>query len=608
MQRKKKWIIIGLAVVVVAPVMVFLALRYVPFHKLMRRPSSADVAFVNEPQSPGNAPFSLYYDFEVDTTQSTPSGLYKGIAHSGKYSTKAFGKNSFSLSLERQVSDLHVPVMDVVSLSAWVYVFPSDHEPQASLVFTVTNTVGVNTCWKGVSVHGPLVPRGHWFKISGTFHLSGVQIRPDDKIQVYFWNNSPTDILADDFYVVFGSQAPRKGDSARVDMTLGIPFRPTFNYPPFKTFFLERDEVGNGNSAWLVNSDGITQGAPGPADQLCTGTFGPGEGLASLLVLTPEGSMQLFHFCSAGNAFREIPVNCPPGLTPLLSGAILYTGSFLGTQADQLLFMGAGGLLLAELAGGGDPCKKEPASLTLKEIWSSSSLDINGSRVGNPNQLVVGDFNGDRLAELLVIGAQGSWDLFSFRNGGWLALALGEEDKLREWDSRFFDYRITPGRFVPKAAGDLLLTVFTDKNKNHPKYSLVKFEPAEHRFVPALARTEGTLGKTAGLDTLKLTDQFLTGNFSPGIPGVFLRYNRDWRYDLKNLRFNDSTFEILGNLDFRGYDKDFNPKYFEHLKLVSGTLVHPGITSLLVIAWNNENLAFLPNTLQVYTLPLKTKP
>src|SRR5512138_1776692 len=79
MQKKTKWILIGLTAIVIMGIAVILALRYFPFHKLMKRPSSVDMAFVNKPQAPGSAPFSLYFDFEVDTTAKTPAGLYRGI-------------------------------------------------------------------------------------------------------------------------------------------------------------------------------------------------------------------------------------------------------------------------------------------------------------------------------------------------------------------------------------------------------------------------------------------------------------------------------------------------------------------------------------------------
>ena len=92
------------------------------------------------------------------------------------------------------------------------------------------------------------------------------------------------------------------------------------------------------------------------------------------------------------------------------------------------------------------------------------------------------------------------------------------------------------------------------------------------------------------------------------------RYNRDWRYDLKEIRFNDTTFQVLANMDFTGYEKDHNPKYYEMLRLVPAMLVNPGLTSFLVIGKNGKNdpkkkenkefidLPALPCSIQVYSI------
>jgi hypothetical protein len=448
--------------------------------------------------------------------------------------------------MERKVSDLGVTDLSAVALSAWVYVYPSANEPQASLVFTVTNTVGVNTCWKGVSLHGPLVPRGKWFKISGQFNLADVKIRQDDKIQVYFWNNSDTDILADDFYVVFGSEVPRKGDSARVDMTRGVAYQPKFNMPPFRTAVLQKEEIGNQDSPWLVSAGTLKAGEITPADQVvCGSLMSTGAGLESLFILKRDGSLQIFQFCPKDQVFRDVKVDCPAGLSSELAGAMLKKGPFLGNGSDQLLFITGKGVLLAGFEKGGDPCGKTPQSTALKELWRSSGRDINGIAVSQDSPVTVCDLNGDRQTELLLIKPGGSWEVLAFKSGNWTTLATGEEDKMREWDPRFFEFSITTGRFTGAAGGDQVLTVFSDKAKRFRNYSLVRFVPGEKKFVNALKGTEGSSGKTIGLDSLKLTDRYLQGNFVTGGPAFFLRYNRDWRYDLKELRFNDSTYQIL---------------------------------------------------------------
>ena len=608
MTRKKKWLIYGGIGLVLAAVVVLLGWRYLPWHKLMKRPTTDEIAFLNKPQGPGSGPYSISLDFEVDPKAGIPGDIYQGIAHSGNFSTRTFGKNTFSVMYEKTVRDLNVPDMKAVALSAWVYVFPSSGEPEGSLVFTVTNTVGVNTCWKGVSLHGPMVPREQWFKISGSFSLTDVQIRPDDKIQVYFWNNSDTKVLSDDFYIVFGAQAPRKGDSAMTDMTRG--YNPTLNIPPFPVFFLHQEQTLNGNETTLD----IT-----PNDRVLTGRFtDSGDGLESIFVIKPDGAPGLFHYCPE-QGFRKIQVTCPESLKKDLAGAVPLRGSFTSPNKDEILFVGEKTLILAGFGQPGGPCKM--AGTELKVLWRSDPASINGVAVRTPGSLVPCDVNADRITELLMIAGQGSWQLFRFASDTWVSLVSGTENKLGEWDDKYVDYTVTAGHFLPGGSQDQLLTVFTEKSKKRFSYSLVKYLPGERKFVKALPAREGNIGLTVGHDTLKPGDQFFFGSFNPGENPGFLRYNRDWRFDLKAMQFNDSAFVIKGDIDFTGYEKDYNPKFYEALKLVPGKLISPTVTSILVIARNCkdpdykgcncrewEDLPYLPGTSRIYSFTSKPKP
>jgi hypothetical protein len=122
------------------------------------------------------------------------------------------------------------------------------------------------------------------------------------------------------------------------------------------------------------------------------------------------------------------------------------------------------------------------------------------------------------------------------------------------------------------------------------------------------------------LDTLHPDDEFFTGPFDNSGRSKVLRYSRNWRFDLKEIIFNDTTFHVMANMDFKGYEKDFNPKYYDVLRIIPGVFLKPGEESFMVIGRNcktrdtltNEcsefqNLPFLPNTLQFYSFQTSKK-
>jgi hypothetical protein len=92
--------------------------------------------------------------------------------------------------------------------------------------------------------------------------------------------------------------------------------------------------------------------------------------------------------------------------------------------------------------------------------------------------------------------------------------------------------------------------------------------------------------------------------------------NTDWRLDLKLMQPDKDGYTIIGNIDFKGYPDDHNPKYYEFVKIVAGKFTDPKQSSLLVMMRNcaddhfngihckeYENIAALPNSTQLYIAP-----
>lgn len=101
-----------------------------------------------------------------------------------------------------------------------------------------------------------------------------------------------------------------------------------------------------------------------------------------------------------------------------------------------------------------------------------------------------------------------------------------------------------------------------------------------------------------------------SGNFTSD-KNQTLKLDRSWRFDLKLIENNI----ILGNVDFKGYPNDCNPKYYEFVKLIPGNFLSSKLTSLLVVMCNCadadfsgescnqiEDLPFLPNSVQLYSI------
>ena len=614
MQKKQKRFLLFSVILVVLIVVAALSARYIPFNKILKISGTTETEFVNRQHISSEIPHTLYFDFEVDPKSGNTGTLYKGIAHSGHYSTKTFGKNSFSFAVERKAGDIGLGNLGAVAMSAWVYVFPGKNDPLGTFVFTASND-NINVAWKGILVSGSEVPRGKWFKISGMFDLSDVTFKPGYKLVFYFWNNSSTDILVDDFYIVFGGPKPRKGDSTLVDLTGGTPFTPKFNFPPYPFHLFGKEEINNENSSFLIKHGKTKEGDISPYDRIFSGHFiSDNRGTEDLLVINKAGKADLFTLCRDDKAFRKITPVIPPDLQSFFQSADVITGCFSGGGTAQLLLSGPKGLLVGEFEKIRDACSGNAVKASFKTLWKTT----NNPFPAGTGHLIAADLYGNNVTEILTTAADGSWKVFRFdkaKKEPLTVLASGDSDPLKQWNNLQTDFKITPGRFLQKYPQEILLTVSGDKTKPGYSWSLLRFDPASHSFIPCFNEKQNHLGKTIGLDTLKPGDEIFTGTFDNSGKIQVFRYNRDWRYDLKEIRFNDSTFQVIANMDFIGYEKDFNPKYYEILRLVPAMLVNPGLTSFLVIGKNCKkkdpkekeckefiDLPALPGILQVFTL------
>jgi hypothetical protein len=618
MNRTKKRITLFALSAIILIVAVVVTLRYFPLNKILRIGSTPETEYINQEQIHSQGPNALFFDFEVDKPSGNSNNLYKGIAHSGKFSSKAFGKNTYSIAVDRKAGEIGMDNLDAVGMSSWVYIFPTSNEITGAFVFTINNDLGVNICWKGIPVSGKNVPLGKWFKISGLFDLTDLKLKENFKIQIYFWNNSSTDILVDDFYIVFGGQKQRRGDSSYVDMTKGTAFQPRFNFPPFPFKWLEKQEINNQNSTFLIKSVDLNEGEISPLDKVCKGNFTSTDGKEDILVVKSAGTVELYHFCADKSNFIKIKTTIPSELAAAFKTGRIMAGKFTRPAIDQVLIITKEDLILGAFDPVKDFCSSgNDSQTTFKVTWKMALQKITPMRLSE--FLLSCDFNGDQISELVNIANNGSWTMFQLNPSQITPLtvmASGKENTVKEWQSKKPAINVSTGKFLNNLGQDLILTIFNSEKSKSYNYSLRRYDAGSRQFVTVFSEKQNFIGKTIGLDTLCPDDEFFTGLFDNSGRNKILRYNREWRFDLKEIKFNDTTFQVMANMDFTGYEKDFNPKYFDVLRIIPGMFLNPKTLSLLVIGRNCkkrepitgecsafQNLPFLPNTLQFYSYP-----
>lgn len=242
-----------------------------------------------------------------------------------------------------------------------------------------------------------------------------------------------------------------------------------------------------------------------------------------------------------------------------------------------------------------------------QEIGNENSTSItppNNKKGGNhfnPNsEYIVGDFVPDKngLDEILCVGPAGGKGLYSYSP---------EEKQFKALWSTSLSYDSVWSNNNNYYCGDLnadgkLDVLLVDKNTKN--WGIVTFNGKEW-----IIKSQGNNPKKEWLKKNQNETEF-PGNYF-GDKQTVLKLNNEWRFDLKMMDGDN----ILGNVDFKGYPKDYNPKYYEFVKLIPGNFLSKNQTSLLVVMCNCrdadfsgekckqiEDLPYLPNSVQLYSI------
>ncbi len=232
-----------------------------------------------------------------------------------------------------------------------------------------------------------------------------------------------------------------------------------------------------------------------------------------------------------------------------------------------------------------------------KEFEKIAESGENESSLFDPSNVYFsGDYNSDGKHDLLSVNTtNGSWQILNYLNNKWQIGYSGKNNFKEHWYKQH--------AFVSSGK------TFTDKDaltlsngKSLLSLQLTNGEWQEKMIsIPASAQT-----------VFHSNDLYYTGSIAGSKQTLLL--NKDWRFDLKLISTDDNDPTIRYMVDFKGYESDHNPKYYEFTKLVSGNFYSENNLSLLVFAFNCadsnfdgikctsiENNKQLPNKIELYT-------
>ena len=499
---------------------------------------------------------SFYYDMEGPDELENGGTISEDVAHSGKRSSLVSGKNSCSASISKKYSDVVNGTLKLVLASAWIY--PTSKNQESTFVFEVRSPDGSFAYWGGKSIADMNLEVNTWHKLNAMFQIpqeNYQKFRPDDELHVYMFNNNDTKVYVDDILVSFGDVPAPPGSHCFVEMNSVMNNKYTFDrtHPPYPIRYISLAEIGNHSSSCLIDNESECYGRLNPGENIFAGKFISANSGTDELISINEASIELYQFCKSAGRF-------------VIAGKIQHsfqtithavTGDFTGNGKQEIfLITHAGSVLLGFSELPSVHCADNLNGSKMHELWSGE--------FGNQGKLLSADLTGDHKDELILTDPAGRYRAMTFDGHDWKIIA--------ENNSPFpsLDSTSTQITGLFSRSGTMqLITCFMGEDKIHTAF--ISLNGNKLKAIDL------------GIDNVFAPDDQLFRVQTKGKLDEIISFNHSRRFELKKIYPESRQFYISSTIDFRGYDKDQNPKYYEFPKIIPGNFTGSGLEILCIL-------------------------
>ena len=527
----------------------------------------------------------IYCDFESPEQAGTPN-LSSKQAHSGTNSVLLNLTTEYGPQFCKTISQVTNDTLSRISASVWLY--PQKEKLSCSMVLIIKDKNGKQVFWSEKSVKNSTLHKNEWNKFNTDYSFSPEEYRKfqsTDNACIFLWNRDGSDIYADDFEIVFGTELPRSGTSPNVDVQelAGKSYSFDPYKPPFQFQFFENEKIDV--SPFLPqNPDNKYEFFP--TDHFLSANT-DGDDKNELLRFRNDS----LDICSYDDVTRKfqcktcfIPSLINPSLCQFLSGDIN------GDGVEELIVM--------------NPTTSKIQTYGFKNISENklkllSEIDLPIKRI---RFISCGKFDITNHSELLFFENESSkFFIMSYANDNWKINHQGNYN-LNIGDAAITG--IVTGKFLNNQTDNIIITYTVNNSIGLTTLQYIEFGNTFQSDYPA----KNILNYFSGNSIL------LKGNFDNDNLDELILFNTKNRFDMKLIDKNDNGFYINGQVEFKGYTSNENPKFYEFPLAITGNFINKNNTSILFVLRNcndnsfdgkhcnsYSNIPYLPNTVEFYS-------
>lgn len=495
-------------------------------------------------------PNRIFLGFEAAEIDVQTGGITNVKAHNGSFSAYISGENSYSPSIRKNLQDFEYQNINSIGISAWICAA----QPVLNTTYVVTledSISGEMLMWRGKEIAGNNFSPGEWFKISSEFLVEKNALIPSARLNIYFWNRASSGVFIDDMYIVLKQTENNDTINAYCDLTkFSFHDSKQINFPPYLPIeFCKTDFQTNTN--FLIYNEITKSGLF--SEKALIGNFVGAAEFDEIILPDSNKNAELFAFCEHDKSFHSF--NLEKNKLFNKTWQILAAGNVAENITDEIISVQKNELKIFALASVKEQCNNNSDVIYEIQEIASSILSI------FPVQVFSLQLIDDKLHEIVVSDAEGNWNILKFSEGKIKVLASGN---LSIWNKANYKYIAKTGKFIAAIKNEQILTVFEHKNDTVSSFAMLHFNQQNNSLKSIYTKNATGKGQEIGIEQLRVTDILNVSDFDGDNISEIVRINREFRYDIKLIRFFDESFEVQGNIEFSGYEGNSNPKYFEY--------------------------------------------
>ncbi len=490
--------------------------------------------------------------------------ICKERARSGNNALKVEGKNSYSPAVCVGLMNTGDSVAEA-RFGAWIFAGDTSNDFKGKLMFQIVDASNELKYSAASDISETRQGSGKWIFVCGKAEWKDVEVNHDDIVKVYYWNNCKNTVYIDDVVVVLGKQAV-KGEKPLVDNTSkDYTYTGIRNQPPYPTVYFEKSFVTN-------NSTALKSGVNDSLVLKATDTFICGHfasiagGGDQLLMLRKNKLMALLWFDNQRLQFyyNKVQDNCleDPGQSFVCSAMDLD-----GDGLDEFIVCSGPKTQMLRIY------KIRNDKRGLEELYEADLQTLN--ILCRVKQLEPFAGKGKSGVSLMALDVHGNIHMLGYKNK---TLKTIYTQHIPEADENIYKCKMVRGNFINAKSGNDVLLFYSEKKSGKCFFKILNEDNDTHLFE---TKMQGDF--TAKCDTLCPENSYFTCDIDHDNVDEIISYSNGWRYDTKLVKMDKDGYVIMANIDFKGYPKDFNPKYFDNLKVISGKFAGKNSISLLTI-------------------------